>query len=149
MTGLNLSKSVKFVRAILPSEGVAGTSDINGATVDMQGYQSIAVIVQMGAITASAVTSLKWQQGAQSGMGYAADLAGTAQTIADDDDEELFYSDFHQPTERYVRVVIDRGTQNAVVAGAWYVLYNGVLFPTTHGTGVSGEFHQSPAEGTA
>lgn len=149
MNGINLSKLAKISTAITPTAGVAGTSDINGTTLDMEGFESVLVIVRMGTITASAVTSIKMQQGAASDMSDAADLAGTAQTIADDDDDETFYIDLHQPTERYVRLVVDRGTQNAVVASANYIQYNGSVFPVTHGTGVSGEFHQSPAEGTA
>jgi hypothetical protein len=149
MNGINLSKLAKISTAITPTAGAAGTSDINGSTLDMEGYESVLVIVRMGAITGSAVTSIKMQQGAASNLSDAADLEGTAQTVADDDDDETFYIDLHQPAERYVRLVVDRGTQNAVVASANYIQYNGSVFPTTHGTGVSGEFHQSPAEGTA
>ena len=82
-------------------------------------------------------------------MGAAADLEGTAQTIADDDDDETFYIDLYRPRERYVRVVVDRATQNAVVASAEYIQYGPRKKPITHGTGVSGETHASPAEGTA
>jgi hypothetical protein len=146
---INLSKAVKISSAVTPTAGVAGTSDINGTTLDMSGFQSCLVVVRMGTITSTAVTSIKLQQGALSDASDMADLLGTAQTIADDDDDETFYIDIHQPTERYIRLVVDRGTANAVVASASYIQYNPDLMPTTHGTGVSGEFHQSPAEGTA
>lgn len=146
---MNLSKNVKISQAITVTAGAAGTDDINGATLDMQGFEGVLVVVTMGAITSGAATSIKMQQDSASGMGTAADLLGTAQTIADDDDEQTFYIDLYKPTERYVRLVVDRGTQNAVVASATYYQYGNHLGPVTHGTNVSGELHASPAEGTA
>lgn len=100
-------------------------------------------------ITSGAVTSIKAQQDSASGMGTAADLLGTAQTIADTDDEKTFYIDIKSPRERYVRLVVDRGTQNAVVASATYVQYGPKTAPTTHGSNVSGEAFVGVAEGTA
>lgn len=146
---MNESKNQKITRAILPSEGAAGTADINGAILDMQGFDGVLVLVSFGAITGGAVTSIKMQQDTDPAGGTMADLAGTAQTVADDDDDETFYIDLYRPTERYVRLVVDRGTQNAVVASATYIQYKASKAPVTHGTGVSGELHASPAEGTA
>lgn len=146
---LNTSKNSKISTAITPTAGAAGTSDINGTTLDMEGFENVLVLVRMGAITSTAVTSIKMQQGDASDLSDAADLEGTAQTIADDDDDETFYIDLCKPTKRYVRVVVDRGTANAVVAGANYIQYAAHKAPTTHGTGVSGELHVSPDEGTA
>lgn len=147
---MNLSKNVKITQAITPTNGAAGTTDINGVTLDMQGYDGVLMIFTMGAITGGAVTSIKAQQGAASNLSDAADLAGTGQTIADTDDEKVFYIDLYRPAKRYVRGVVDRGTQNAVVASATYIQYKGKKCPVAaHGTNVSGELHISPAEGTA
>ena len=146
---MNASKNQKISRAISTADGGAATTDIEGATLDMQGFEGVLMIVTFGAITGSAVTSIKAQQGAESDLSDAADLAGTGQTVADSDDNEVFYIDLYRPTERYVRVYVDRGTQNAVVAGATYVQYGAKKGPVTHGTYVSGETHAGPAEGTA
>jgi len=146
---MNLGKHIKISQAIPPASGAAGTSDINGATLDMAGYDGVLILVTFGTITSGAVTSIKAQQGAASNLSDAADLAGTGQTIADTDDEKTFYIDLYRPQERYVRLVIDRGTQNAVVAEALYAQYRGRKKPPTHGSNVSGETHVSPAEGTA
>jgi hypothetical protein len=107
------------------------------------------MVVRMGAITGSAVTSIKAQQGAESDLSDAADLASTGITIADDDDDQTFVIDLYRPTERYVRVYCDRATQNAVVASANYFQYMAKESPVTQGTGVTVETHVSPAEGTA
>ena len=146
---MNLSKNVKISTAITPTAGVAATSDINGTILDMSGYEGVLVIVRMGAITSGAVTSIKMQQDTAVGGGTMADLLGSSQTIADDDDDETFYIDCNNPQERYVRLVVDRGTQNAVVASANYIQYGAHKAPPSHGTGVSGELLVGVAEGTA
>jgi hypothetical protein len=145
----NLSKNTKISQAITVTNGAAGTSDINGATLDMANFEGVLIVVTMGAIVSGAVTSIKAQQGAASNLSDAADLLGSSQTIADTDDEKTFYIDLYKPAERYVRLVVDRGTQNATVASAEYIQYGARVMPTTHGTNVAGETHVSPAEGTA
>jgi hypothetical protein len=149
---MNLGKNVKISTAITPTNGAAGTTDINGTTLDMAGYEGVMMITYFGAITGSAVTSVKAQQGAASNLSDAADLTGTGITVADDDDEQIFIIDLYRPTDRYVRLVVDRGTQNAVVAGAVYVQYGGPRkAPVTQNVtdAVTYELHVSPAEGTA
>ena len=124
---------------------------INGTTLDMQGWEGVMMIVYMGAITGSAVTSINAASGAASNMSDAADLEGTGITIADDDDEQIFVIDLYRPLERYVRLEVARATQNAAVAGAVYVQYNTKKAPVTQNVtdAVTYEFHASPAEGTA
>ncbi len=146
---LNASNELKLSVAITPTDGAAGTTDIEGVTLDMQGFEGVLMMATFGAITGSAVTSIKAQQGAASDLSDAADLAGTGQTIADDDDDQTFYIDLVNPQERYVRLYVDRGTQNAVVASATYIQYRARKAPVTHGSGVSGELHVAPSEGTA
>lgn len=144
-----LSEQVKISTAITPTAGVAGTTDIEGTVLDMAGFEGVLMIVRMGEITGNAVTSIKAQQGAESDLSDAADLEGTSQTVADDDDDQTFYIDLYRPTERYVRLYVDRATQNAVVAAANYIQYGPRKAVTSHGTGVSGEAHAGPDEGTA
>lgn len=146
---MNLIKDVKISTAVTPTAGVAGTSAINGSIVDMEGFDGLLVIVRFGTITAGAATSIKAQQGQDSGVSDAADLLGTNQTIADTDDDKTFYIDIWRPQERYVRLVVSRATQNAVVASAEYIQYGARKKPTSQGTNVSGEVFQGPAEGTA
>lgn len=146
---LNLSTEVKITPAITPTNGVAGTTDITGAILDMSGFEGVLMQVTMGALTASAVTSIKAQQGDEADLSDAADLEDTAQTIADSDDDKVFYIDLYRPQKRYVRLYVDRGTANAVVASAEYFQYGPRSIPVTHGANVSGETWASPEEGTA
>lgn len=127
----------------------AGQTNQTSDTVDTQGWDGVLFMILMGAITAGAATSCKARQGALSNMGDAADLLGTAQTIADSDDNKIFYIDVYKPRERYLDVQVLRATQDSVIDGIVAVKYRGRKFPATHGADVTGEKHASPAEGTA
>lgn len=139
---------VKKVQAVTITAGAAGTTDINGTTLDMANFEEVLVVVQFGAIVSGAVTSIKWQEGDASDLTDAADVAGTAQTVADTDDDKVFFINIIKPRSRYGRVVVDRGTQNATCS-AMYYLKGARTVPVTDGTNVAGETHVSPAEGTA
>lgn len=129
----------------------AGTTDVNSDIVDTAGYAAVRFITLYGAITSTAVTSQKVQQGADSGLSDAADLEGSKITVADTDDNKLAISDFIQPKERYLRVAFDRGTANAVIDGLIVELYQAKdKTPVTQDTTViAAEVFASPAEGTA
>jgi len=145
-----LLKNVKVSQAITPTAGAAGATDIEGTTIDMQGFEGVLMIVTFGAITAGAVTAITAQQGSASDGSDCTNLAGTGQTVADDDDGQIFVIDLYKPTDRYVRLHVDRATQNAVVASAEYIQYGARVAPVTSASAtVNVESHVSPAEGTA
>ena len=94
---------------------------------------------------------LKAQQDTDSGMGAAADLAGTQTTIAITDDNKLSILDVRKPLERYVRCVAVRGgATGAVLNGVLAFRYRPKTLPVTQGRDVAiHEKHLSPAEGAA
>jgi hypothetical protein len=139
---------VRISSAIAPAAGVAGLTLLNGTILDMAGFRGLAVLVTFGSIVGTAVTSIKLQQGNDSGLSDAVDVAGTNQTIADTDDEKTYFIDASRLSKRYVRVVVSRGTANATVANALYLQYDGRRFPVTHGANVAGESFSNPLEGT-
>lgn len=143
---MNLSKNSKVV--VISNAVAAGTSDIDASSVDMQNYESVMFIVQFGAITATAVTSVKARQSSDDAT--FADLEGTAQTVADDDDNLAFIIDVVKPGDRYVKPYVDRGTANAVVESITAILYGPRKMPITLDATIGGsETHVSPDEGTA
>ena len=117
--------------AIASGSRAAGTSDINGASVDMHGFLNVTAIVEFGTIAATAVTSVKMQQSSATASGWA-DISGSSVTVADDDDNQIVMIEVFRPTERYVRVVVDRGTANATIASAIYVQSNARALPRTN-----------------
>ena len=146
---MQLSNEVAITQVITPTAGAAGTTDIEGSEIDMANFEGVMFLITFGAITGSAVTSVKAQQDTATGMASAADLEGTSQAVADTDDGDTFVIDVFRPLERFVRCYVDRATQNAVVANALAIQYGGRVKPTTNGSTVNKELHVSPAEGTA
>jgi hypothetical protein len=142
-----LAVNSKMSTEITVTAGAAGVTTINGTVIDMSGFEGVLFIANFGVITAGALTSIKVQQGTASDGSDMADLAGTGQTIADTDDEKVFFADVFRPTKRYVRLVVVRSTQNAVVT-AVAIQYHTRQAPVTHGTNVAGKSAVSPDEGT-
>jgi len=132
----------------------AGTTAINTTVVDMLGFETVAFVALFGTLTATQVTGLKVQQGSASDGSDMADLAGTASTaMADGDSNKALLVEVYRPTKRYVRLVITRGTANAVVDGAIALLgragYAPPAFNSTISNASTVEIFNSPAEGTA
>lgn len=147
---MNLTKSGKFLR--LSNAAAAATTEISGTAVDMQGFKGLTLVVAMGAITTGAVTTLKAQQSSDDGSADAySDIEGTSVTIADTDDNKLILLEINEPQKRYVKPIITRGTQNAVVDGVFGIQTGAKLEPVTQSTTyvASTEYHHAPAEGTA
>ena len=143
---MNISRGVKFTRVL--DAVAAGTSDQNSDSVDMKSFDAVTFCVGFGAITASAVTSIKLQGSADDSAW--SDLAGTAITVADTDDDKIVLAEINQPQHRYVRCVVDRGTQNAVIDFAVALQSKANKAPVTQSSSVLGsEFAQAPAAGTA
>jgi outer membrane protein assembly factor BamB len=128
-----------------------GSADVNCAIVDMEGYEGIVAIVHLAAIAGSGTNSIKWQQDTDSAMGTAADLLATGITVADNDDNQIFATELNRPTERYVRLVLDKDTSHNLAAAVHYILYGPKELPVTNNVTdlVTSEIHVSPAEGTA
>ena len=142
---MNMSKSIRVTRVM--NSVVAGTSDQNSSSVDMKGFDSVQFMLSLGVITSNAVTS--FHLATSSDNSSFNDLLGTSITIADDDDNKVVFSDLASPRERYIRAVVDRGTQNCVLDGIVAFQYLPKLEPVTHGSTVAGfELHTSPSEGS-
>jgi hypothetical protein len=144
-----LIPSIIISSAITPTAGAAGQTGINGSIVDLSGTRGVLFLARMGVVTAGAVTSLKIQHGDDPALGDAADVEGSSQTIADDDDGEIFYAELSRPTKRYARLVVSRATQNSVVASAEAIVYGVHSQPTTQPAGTNGEVHVGKITGTA
>jgi hypothetical protein len=143
-----LSHDCKIEIASTTTLCAAGTSDVTSSAIDTAGFEGCCFIVPMGTIASTAVTSIKVQQCDTSGGSYA-DLTGTAVTIADDGDDKTYYVEVVRPREQFLKLVVDRGTQNATVGGVIAVLTGAGNKPVSHGASVSGESHYGVAEGTA
>lgn len=151
----NLSSNTKRIRLPLDTTttylGVAGTTNLLSEGIDTLGYQGALLRVAFGVITSGAATSIKAQQSDDDGSsdGYS-DIAGTAQTVADTDDNKVFEIEIWKPGKRYLTLAILRATQNAVVDYMEVILFAPVQAAVTQTSLIGGtEQFNTPAEGTA
>jgi hypothetical protein len=101
-----------------------GTSDRNGEACDMAGYQGVIVMLKLAAVAGSASTTAKIQCDDNSSFTSALDIEDSKQTIADNDDNQIFLWDVRHVPERYIRVAIDKGRlSHAVAETAVYIKY--------------------------
>ena len=144
---MNLGKNVKITSALAYA---TGTASRNGAILDMEGYESAIALVKCATLAQGAVGDIHWEQDTDSAMNGAADLAGTAIAIADDDDDQDFVSELVKPRERYVRVVVTKDGSNAQAESGMYIQYAVRKAPVTNTVAdtLTMETHISPAEGT-
>lgn len=150
------------ITTILDILGTAAATDRTSKVIDTAGYDKCLILVKMGAIEASAVQSLKVQHADAASdadtLTSGADIAGSAQTIAADDDQEGKFVDI-RPSKRYLQLVIDKDTTHTSDECAFALLYNAESINTTHGDGtstigegsepVTGEVIAAAASGTA
>lgn len=138
MSGVQLTNGVKTYRCQAPA--AAGTSALNGTGVDMSGYDGVRFIYAIGALTAGQVTLLKAQGSTVSISASMADITGaTTAAMADGDSDKLLILDVYRPTARYIRPVLSRATQNAVVDIGVAELYRVKKQPVTADTTVAAQ----------
>jgi hypothetical protein len=128
----------------------AGITPVNSSVIDMQGYEGVQFSALFGTITATAVTGIKVQQGNAADCSDGVDLAGTALAIPDTASNKILLTEVYKPTKRYLRVVVTRGTANAVIDGVIAQQFGARVEPPVHDASVAGfEYSVSPCEGTA
>lgn len=142
----HLLEEVKVTK--LNDATAAGVTAINSGIVDMSGFDGVVFMTSSGTILATGTATIKAQQGAQSNLSDAADLAGTSQAFADTDDNKSVAIDLKRPNERYLRCVIARATANSDWGPIWALQYRTRKLPVTQGLDKH-ELHISPAEGAA
>jgi hypothetical protein len=111
---LNYDKRTRVVNAT-----AAGVTAINGTGIDMQDFENVTFEVAMGALTATQVTSIKAQGSNDNGaVDPYADITGAATAnAADADSNKLLLLEVNRPQKRWIRVVVNRATANAVIDG--------------------------------
>lgn len=138
----------KFTR--VSNAVAAGSTDVNTTGVLMTGYESILFITAFGTLTANAVSGCHLEGSDDDGStdAYSA-LEGSGITIADDKDNGLVLVECVKPLKKYIRLVVDRATANAVIDSVVALQYNARKEPVTQPASVVGSgVTYSPAEGT-
>ena len=131
----------------------AGTTSQNSSSVDCSDCEAVTFIAAFGTITAGAVTSIKVQASDDDGSSDDfSDLAGTSVVVADDQDNKIAIVTITRPRKKFNRLVVVRGTQNAVIDGVFAIKTNPRKTPVTQPAATviaTSKTVVSPAEGTA
>lgn len=129
----------------------SGTSDRTGDALDMSGYQGVIVLLRPAAIGANAGLTAKVQTDSTSAFASALDIEGSSQTIADDDDNQIFVWDIRNAPERYIRVYVDKNGATATAEDCTYIQYGADTRPITNTVTdkVTAETHIWADNGTA
>lgn len=119
----DLASNIGVVLALSPAVQAA---TINGNTIDLQNFESAALVVTSGAIAGSGIFSAKLQESDTTTSGdftdvVAADLVGTLPTalVADTTVKQSYIGH-----KRYIRLVVTQVSGTSVAVGAIVVLGN-------------------------
>lgn len=122
----------------------AGTSEIDGASLDMQGFEGCLFIAKFG--TAASDNTIQGQQDIATGGSFS-DLEGTLVSVGSSD--EIVCLDIVKPTKRWVRMQAERGT-STTLDWALAIRYGAHKTPVVNAVAgtLALETHVSPDEGT-
>jgi hypothetical protein len=125
-------------KVVLHDAASAATTTLNGSIVcDTQGADGITVIAALGDVTTGSVLGLQVQHGDSNSTTGMTDITGASVGFtagASNADLKLLQVNVGKLTKRYVRVVITRGTANAVLNGVFGILHGqGREFDGTQG----------------
>jgi len=148
---MNLSNNTKLIRH--SNAVAAGTSKITPSSgVDTKGFGGCLFLADFGAIVATAVTSVEVHQSKDDGASdaYTA-LLSSKVSVSATDDNKIAWVDVTIPHERYLKLIVNRGTANATLDSIDAILYDATSAPTTHdaATVAAGKLLVSAVEGTA
>ena len=146
---MQLSAYVRIVPITTLAQGAAGQTQIVSSIVDTQSFASGLFIVPVGTITAGGEQSLKLEHSDAADMSGAKPVAYSNQVVLDADSGTVRYIDVRRFGRRYVRLTINRATQNSSFGPVVCQLYEAVAAPTSHAAGVTGEVLPSAGDGYA
>lgn len=115
-----LTEKTKTISAI--DATAAGATDITSGAIDTAGFDGVRAIAAIGTLTATQVTALRLTHCDTSGGTYTDVDGGTTPNMADGDSDTLLIADAWH-TKRFVKVVVDRATANAVINKVIVELY--------------------------
>ena len=141
---LSVLKDCKITRVL--NSVSAGTSDQDGAVLDMTGYDGVIFVASLGDVTSGSVLELQVFGNTASSTSSPTpveltdDSVGPVTAGASDYDHKLLVADVIRPAYRYIFPRIKRGSANAVIDGVIAIQYRGRDLPAVQGAtvGLSG-----------
>lgn len=116
----------------------SGTSDRTSEVIDGLGYRRCCIVVHLAAVAANAVTQIYTKSSDavtdENTLSSGSNVADSAQSIADTDDNTVKYVDF-KFDKRYAQLTVDKDASNACAESAVAYLYGAKKKPVTQAVG--------------
>jgi hypothetical protein len=116
---------------LVSGASAAGTAQVVGSTIDTQGFDSLTVFANIGAVTATGTATLKLMGGDAADGSDKAAIAGASVVATDADGNKKIAIEVHRPSQRYITAVIDRATANSVIVSVEAILFGASQEPVT------------------
>ena len=135
----------------------AGTGTYVSGIIDTQGYDSIAILTNLGTVTSTSVVTQTVQDGNNSGMSdsqnlitqFGASTATASQAYTSPTSNSAILWDIFEPQKRYLTVTTVIATANCAILSMTVILFNAKQVPVTQGSLVAGSLElNSPADAT-
>jgi len=132
---MNFLKDCKITR--ISNDAVAATSDVTSGVIDMQGFDSVIFLLLLGDVTSGSVLTMTAKTNTANSTSSPTPVAVTGGVVgpitagASDNDNGVYAVEVMRPQARYVFVVVNRTTQNAVIDGIIAVQFNAKSLPVT------------------
>lgn len=141
MRNLNLSNAIKVTPVM--NAVSAGTGDTqSGSIIDMQGFDGVIFVAQLGTVTSGGVATLGVQSNtanSTSGMATLTAPVATAYTdVGGANSNGVIIADCYRPQKRYLRPQLTRATANIVINNIYAIQYTARTEPVTQPTNVLG-----------
>ncbi|MDE2426789.1 MAG: hypothetical protein KGO96_12880 [Elusimicrobia bacterium] len=132
----NLVKNVKFT--LVETDVAAGQTEVDSSIVDMAGYDGVLFVAALGDVTDASVLTLKAQDNSVNSTTGMADITGatTGAITASTNSDQLLIVDVYRPQKEFVRAVLTRTAQNAVINSIVAIQYRSSRGPVTQDTSV-------------
>ena len=110
-----------------------GTSDPDGRSVDMLGFDGCVFVCIVGTITGSGTVNMSIAQSSDDSTYNAITGAAAQADLAADSDKPLVV-DVYKPGDRYLRPTVTRSTAASILGGIVSIRYKGRKAPFTQNT---------------
>jgi hypothetical protein len=135
----------------------AGTGTYVSAPINTQGFDSVAIVTLLGAVTATSVVTQTVQDGNQSNLSDAQSLLNgpggstASQSFTSPTSDSVIGWDVYEPQKQYLQVTTVIGTANAAINAMVAILFNAKQAPVTQGSLFAGfvELNSPPDAATA
>ena len=134
----NLLNNCKIVRVSADGTGTASASANKLTIVDMDGYEGVMFVAQMGDVVNTAVITLRAAGATTNSSGAMTLLVGSATFTADatSADDKCVVLDVYKPPYRYIEAQLTCATANAPYDSVLAILYKAGRVPVTQGSSV-------------